>query len=136
MLTISLTVADLVKCGACSEGQRFFRNQFPEGIVTEWTPLHYLMLASDPEFNQWLGWLVDNGLVPSLFARELDLVRANLEGADLEGANLVRANLVRANLEGANLEGANLVRANLEGARVDHADLSEYQKSVVLGLSK
>jgi hypothetical protein len=40
------------------------------------------------------------------------------EGGHLEGANLVRAQLERANLVGAHLEGAILVRANLERARL------------------
>ena len=48
---------------------------------------------------------------------------ANLEGADLRGADLWRANLRGANLWGANLEGANLRGANLWGANLRGADL-------------
>ena len=50
-------------------------------------------------------------------------MRANLEGAYLEGANLEGANLYCANLEGANLYGANLYGANLYGANLEGANL-------------
>ena len=58
----------------------------------------------------------------------VDLSRANLDGANLvranlDGANLVRANLVGANLYGANLYGANLYGANLVGANLYGANL-------------
>ena len=43
--------------------------------------------------------------------------------ADLEGANLEGANLARADLDGADLEGANLARADLKGAYLARADL-------------
>lgn len=59
--------------------------------------------------------------------------RANLRGADLEGADLRYANLKGADLEGAylryadlrgaDLEGANLRGAYLEGAYLEDADL-------------
>ena len=54
--------------------------------------------------------------------------RANLDGANLDGAYLARANLdgaylARANLAGANLDGANLDGANLAGANLDGANL-------------
>ena len=55
----------------------------------------------------------------NLYGANLD--GANLVRANLNGANLVRANLVRANLDGANLVRANLVRANLDGANLDGA---------------
>ena len=61
--------------------------------------------------------------------------RANLYGANLNGANLNEAslngaNLYRANLNGASLNGANLNRANLNeaslnGANLDGANLNE-----------
>ena len=49
--------------------------------------------------------------------------RANLIGANLEGANLRDADLIGANLEGANLIDADLIGANLEGADLIDADL-------------
>jgi hypothetical protein len=49
--------------------------------------------------------------------------RANLYGANLDGANLYGANLARANLYGANLDGANLDGANLDGANLYGANL-------------
>jgi len=57
------------------------------------------------------------------------LLRANLEGADLSNANLESAALFQANLEGSNLTGANLKGAilqfaNLAGAELEGADLA------------
>ena len=59
----------------------------------------------------------------------VDLIRADLICADLEGDNLRDANLSYADLEGANLRGAdlrdaNLSYANLRGADLIRADLS------------
>ncbi|WP_425073109.1 pentapeptide repeat-containing protein [Sagittula sp. S175] len=51
------------------------------------------------------------------------LGRARLEGADLRWARLERASLGGARLEGANLQGARLERANLGGARLEGANL-------------
>jgi hypothetical protein len=55
--------------------------------------------------------------------RRANLVRTNLEEANLERANLVRANLEEANLERANLEWANLAEANLVRANLEEANL-------------
>jgi uncharacterized protein YjbI with pentapeptide repeats len=52
-----------------------------------------------------------------------DLRRANLEGADLEGANLRGADLEGADLRGANLRGAYLRGADLRGANLRGAYL-------------
>ena len=49
--------------------------------------------------------------------------RADLGGADLQGASLKDADLGRANLGGADLRGANLDDANLRGADLRRADL-------------
>ena len=48
---------------------------------------------------------------------------ANLMFADLNGADLNGANLMYADLNGANLNGANLALANLEGAILAYTDL-------------
>jgi hypothetical protein len=68
-------------------------------------------------------WLRDepDGVRANLAGANLE--GAYLAGANLEGAYLVRANLVRANLAGANLAGAYLVRAYLEGAYLVRANL-------------
>lgn len=81
----------------------------------------------------WNKWRIDNpNIIP-------DLRRANLNGADLEGANLSCVDLEGANLSGANLSDsdlsgayskgvnlrdANLSSANLSGAYLNGADLS------------
>ena len=62
------------------------------------------------------------------FLAKADLRGANLQGAylgdaNLQGANLFKANLQGANLFGANLQGANLLRANLQGADLIDANL-------------
>ena len=49
----------------------------------------------------------------------LDLIRA-----DLRGANLIRADLRGANLRGADLDGADLTGADLTGANLTGADLT------------
>ncbi len=68
----------------------------------------------------WIPWHRDpvQQVLKTGACSRCDLVDANLEEANLEGADLVMANLVR-----ANLKGANLARANLEGATLKGADL-------------
>jgi len=66
---------------------------------------------------------------------DVNLVHAQLQDADLEGAKLQRANLSQAQLDGANLRSANLSftslhgaslrGANLQGAKVVGTDLRE-----------
>jgi len=51
------------------------------------------------------------------------LMDANLRGADLSGANLNGAYLMDANLRGADLRGADLMGANLSDAELRGADL-------------
>ncbi|EOT5797160.1 pentapeptide repeat-containing protein [Listeria monocytogenes] len=53
-----------------------------------------------------------------------DLNGANLNGADLSYANLRRADLSYADLSGADLNGANLNGANLNGADLSYANLN------------
>jgi hypothetical protein len=53
-----------------------------------------------------------------------DLTGANLQGANLSGANLQGAKLTGANLQGANLSYANLQRADLAYANLQGANLS------------
>ena len=55
--------------------------------------------------------------------KRADLYGANLEGANLYGANLKGAYLEGAYLKGANLEGAYLKYTNLEGAYLYRANL-------------
>ena len=52
-----------------------------------------------------------------------DLRGANMAGADLRGANLSGANLAYVNLKGANLQHANLDGANLHAANLSQANL-------------
>jgi hypothetical protein len=59
-----------------------------------------------------------------LHINNVDLSRANLEGANLIGADLRKINLGRAHLEGADLTRANLGGAHLEGADLTRAHLS------------
>ena len=53
----------------------------------------------------------------------IDLYRANLDGANLDGVKLDGASLIGANLDGASLIGANLDGTSLVGARLDGASL-------------
>jgi len=63
-----------------------------------------------------------------------DLSNADLSNADLSNADLRYANLRDANLRYANLSGANLSGANISGADLRDANLSEFQKSICIGL--
>lgn len=54
---------------------------------------------------------------------DMNLVHAQLQDADLEGAKLQRANLSQARLDGANLRGADLSFTSLHGASLRGADL-------------
>jgi hypothetical protein len=58
------------------------------------------------------AWLRDGS------GKRIEVVNANLSGADLNGANLRWANLSGANLRWADLSGANLRWANLSGANL------------------
>ncbi|MEJ0093309.1 MAG: pentapeptide repeat-containing protein [Methylocella sp.] len=49
--------------------------------------------------------------------------RANLDGANLDGASLRGANLDGASLDGVNLRGASLIGANLRSVRADLYDI-------------
>ena len=53
------------------------------------------------------------------------LIGVNLMKADLRGADLTRAYLIEASLTGADLTGADLTKANLRVARLGGADFSE-----------
>ncbi|MDF5726603.1 MAG: pentapeptide repeat-containing protein, partial [Rhizonema sp. PD38] len=55
--------------------------------------------------------------------RGIQLSKAYLNGANLQGADLSSANLQGANLQSANLQGAHLDSANLQGAHLDSANL-------------
>ena len=70
-----------------------------------------------------IGRLNKNRQTDKGIDNSIDLFRANLERANLEGAHLWFANLERANLEGADLKKANLERANLERANLEGAHL-------------
>ena len=54
---------------------------------------------------------------------DVNLVHAQLQDADLEGAKLQRANLSQARLDGANLRGADLSFTSLHGASLRGANL-------------
>ncbi len=58
-----------------------------------------------------------------VYLREINLLRADLRDANLEGADLKHANLLKADLRDANLKEASLTFANLEGADLKGANL-------------
>jgi uncharacterized protein YjbI with pentapeptide repeats len=66
------------------------------------------------EWNEWRNANPD---------AHVDLRRVDLVDADLAGANLRKAGLLRAHLTGANLTGANLINAHLRGADLTGANL-------------
>ena len=60
---------------------------------------------------------------PQCELADVNLVHAQLQDADLEGAKLQRANLSQARLDGANLRGADLSFTSLHGASLRRAEL-------------
>jgi uncharacterized protein YjbI with pentapeptide repeats len=65
--------------------------------------------------------------------RRANLTGANLSWANLTSAQLIDANLMNAVLTDAVLTGADLTGANLDGATIYHTQLSEEQKSKIIG---
>ena len=129
--TVVLLRSDLTDRGACPPGLRLF-DEFAaaQGNSEELRiPFAGLLWAScSPLAREFVEWAQDEGLLPYVNAPRADLCGADLEGAnlrsaDLRSADLEGANLRSADLEGANLRSARLVGANLRGARLVGADL-------------
>jgi uncharacterized protein YjbI with pentapeptide repeats len=78
---------------------------------------------SAPDVQAAVTVLGRGGFAPAT-PTPLDLARVDLRRARLDGANLQGAMLVGANLQGAMLDGANLQGADLSGANLQGADLS------------
>ncbi len=148
-MNLTISIADLSKLDACSEGVQAFREFFgADAYSCDWTRDKQIELLKSP-IGRWLGWAHQVGLIPwwnlngaSLTGASLDganlnradlnranLNRADLNGADLNGANLNRADLNRADLTGANLTGADLNGANLNGAYVGDTLYAELFRS-------
>ena len=79
--------------------------------------------ADDAPTSVKLGLSVIWGVKNKANLNGANLIRANLDGASLNGANLNGANLIRASLDGASLDGASLNGASLDGANLDGASL-------------
>ncbi len=84
------------------------------GSLTRWDQLALLK----QDVKGWNKWRDENR------GEKIDLVRADLAGAQLIGANLWAANLENANLSQANLWGADLNQANLLGGKLNQAILN------------
>src|SRR5712692_6576066 len=93
---------------------------------------HYLGLLKQG-VNAWNIWRKDHPEIrPNL--SEANLVRANLNWADLTGADLSRVSLNGANLNWADLTGADLSRAYLSGATVGATTFGNVDLREVKGL--
>ena len=86
------------------------------------------------ELGDYLGWQSEEatyrivGLIRRLNQEgvaEINLRRAYLKAAELDGVNLGGAYLMRANLKGVNLYKANLRRAQMHAVNLEGADLRE-----------
>jgi uncharacterized protein YjbI with pentapeptide repeats len=91
-------------------------------------PEHLAKLKEGGEaWNQWRkqNLRVKPDLREAVVLYGVDLSKANLRKANLNGAHLIDANLSGANLSKANLREASLDSANLTGADLSKADLSE-----------
>ena len=96
------------------------------------TPIHIISKLRSSENKRVLeaveelrahGWLSDGTL------KNIALIHAHLEGADLmnadlEGVDFHQAHMEFADLSSANLNGAKMVRATLKGANFSKADLT------------
>ncbi|GAB4581884.1 MAG: hypothetical protein Fur0022_46360 [Anaerolineales bacterium] len=95
-------------------GRRNFQSVYPTAVAP---------------YDTYLKWTVLDGIDLSramLYRAPLDgtsLLEANFNGAYLEGASLRGAILRRANLSWADLSGADLSGADLTGANLDYASL-------------
>ena len=105
-------------------------------------PLHFrlglavVMLCSGtmspaaPKGDKALVQLLQTQNCRECYLADVDLVHAQLQDVDLEGAKLQRANLSQARLDGANLRDADLSFTSLHGASLRGANL---QGSTLLG---
>ena len=119
-MTVTVTVADLKRLGACLAGVARFRERFGEEVTLDWTPAVQLEVLRGP-LGKYLGWACRQGLLSLWSLRGADLSDADLSGVDLSGVDLGGANLSDANLRDTNLSGANLRGANLRGADLSGA---------------
>jgi hypothetical protein len=99
-------------------------------LDTWWVPLEVILShfgdfkrGSQPSKHERLVKVLTGVAAWKLNKVRANLIGANLDGADLYGANLTGADLYRANLTGANLYRADLYGANLTGANLYRADL-------------
>jgi uncharacterized protein YjbI with pentapeptide repeats len=142
MIKVTITLADLRRNDACSQGikefKTYLRKHKQKRLSVAWNLVTQERLVKS-NLRWYLGWAVIKRLIPALnlcdaqlFGANLtaadlrgaDLYGANLHGADLRDADLYDADLRDANLYGANLRGANLTGANLRGANLTGANLT------------
>jgi uncharacterized protein YjbI with pentapeptide repeats len=76
-------------------------------------------ILTEEMYNQHQLWIEDHNC-----GKRLELINANLSGADLSCAVLCNANLSGADLRYAKLSGADLYNAKLSGANLCNADLN------------
>ena len=95
-------------------------------------PIHIISKLRSPENKRVLEAVEElraHGQLSDGTLKNIVLIHAHLEGADLikvnlEGAELWKANLKGAELLEANLKNAELIRANLQGADLTRANLN------------
>src|SRR5262245_836448 len=117
MITINITLKELIAADPCTDGLEAFK-AFKGPKKFKWTSEAQIELVKGP-LRRWLGWAHYKNLIPAI-----NLVGANLSGADLSRAYLSEANLSGANLSKANLSWACFSGADLSGADLSGADLS------------
>ncbi len=100
------------------------RPSIPEGQLKEILEAHRKWVESEGKEGERADLGGANLQGANLYEANLqgaDLSQADLQGAYLDRANLQEANLYEANLQEANLRGAMLQKANLQGATLDGA---------------
>ena len=116
MLTVTITVEDLIEAGVCKGGLAQYLLDYPDGLSADWTVANQVKAVTHADY----GWLNAKRLLPSI-----DLRGADLRKVDLRGAHLYQADLRKADLRGADLRDADLRGADLRWADLRDADLRD-----------
>ena len=102
MITVKITIDELLACSACADGVAKFAESGMDGVAFEWTHTAQIgVIMSGMDYR----WAQEIGLLPWF----------DLRGAILRVAEMRWADLTEANMRGADLRGANLYGANLTG---------------------
>ena len=122
--TIQITRQTLLDHDACNPGIGIWDELNIQTITWDWANCRDSILKLPPALLPYLGWAVDEKIIPTINLAETNLAKANLVNAYLHKANLHNAYLASANLTDAYLVDANLFGANLYNTSMTNTDLT------------